>query len=537
MTRLAMLASTASIHLAAAAAAAMPKAEQLEADGAVIGAIVLDKANIFDLDDPKENNWLYRWANRLHIVTTDRTIEKQLLFSQGDRYSKRLLDESARILRGRRYLYTAEVEPIRYQDGVVDVAVRTKDVWSLFPELSLARSGGENTTEIGLEEENLFGRGQQIRYSHTNTVDRTSDTFDFIDPHLGRSWVSLNLSASDNSDGYSNLISAVRPFHALDARWSAGLTLYDDDRRTRLYELGDEIAEFRHQREYHRAFYGWSKGLRGNWARRWSLGFVYDNNVFSEARDPVFPAAIPADRKLVYPYLGLEFVENRFTTSLNHDQIGRTEDFRLGKRLALSLGWANESVASDRDALIYQVSAGRSYGSFDKTALILSADLSGRLESGQTANSLSSVSARLYHRQSEKRLFFISISGDYGHALDLDNPLELGGDSGLRGYPLRYQSGDARALLTVEQRYFTNWYPFRLFRVGGAIFFDAGRTWGDNPVGGESLGWLKDAGFGLRLSPTRGKSTKVLHLDVAFPLDGDDSIDDVQLLLEAKRSF
>ena len=277
--------------------------------------------------------------------------------------------------------------------------------------------------------------------------------------------------------------------------------------------------------------------MRGNWARRWSLGFVYDNNVFSEARDPVFPAAIPADRKLVYPYLGLEFVEDRFTTSLNHDQIGRTEDFRLGKRLALSLGWANEELAADRDALIYQVSAGRSYGSFDKTAIILSADLSGRIEGGQTANSLSSVSARLYHRQSEKRLFFVSISGDYGHALDLDNPLELGGDNGLRGYPLRYQSGDVRALLTIEQRYFTNWYPFRLFRVGGAIFFDAGRTWGDNPVGGESLGWLKDAGFGLRLSPTRGKSTKVLHLDVAYPLDGDDSIDGVQLLLEAKRSF
>ena len=30
---------------------------------------------------------------------------------------------------------------------------------------------------------------------------------------------------------------------------------------------------------------------------------------------------------------------------------------------------------------------------------------------------------------------------------------------------------------------------------------------------------------------------KVFHVDVAFPLDGDDGIDDVQILFEAKRSF
>lgn len=92
-------------------------------------------------------------------------------------------------------------------------------------------------------------------------------------------------------------------------------------------------------------------------------------------------------------------------------------------------------------------------------------------------------------------------------------------------------------LLTVEQRYFTDWYPFRLARVGGAIFADVGRVWGQNPLGGEPLGWLTDVGIGLRLAPTRSSAGKVLHIDLAFPLDGDDTIDNVQILLEAKRSF
>jgi hemolysin activation/secretion protein len=131
----------------------------------------------------------------------------------------------------------------------------------------------------------------------------------------------------------------------------------------------------------------------------------------------------------------------------------------------------------------------------------------------------------------------MTLDATRGHNLDLDNPLEIGGDTGLRGYPLRYQSGDASMLFTVEQRYFTDWYPFRLARVGGAVFADVGRTWGDNPVQGSSLGWLRDVGFGLRLGPTRGAAGDVIHLDIAFPLDGDPSIDKVQILLESKGSF
>ena len=77
----------------------------------------------------------------------------------------------------------------------------------------------------------------------------------------------------------------------------------------------------------------------------------------------------------------------------------------------------------------------------------------------------------------------------------------------------------------------------KLFRVGGAIFADTGRTWGDNPLGGESLGWLSDVGFGLRFAPTRTGTRSIIHLDIAFPLDGDPTIDSVQILLESKKGF
>ena len=503
----------------------------------VVGSIILDKSDVFDLSNPEENNALYRLANRLHIITKDKVIRKQLLFQSGDAYSARLVGESERILRNNRYLYDAEITATRLEDGVVDLTVATRDVWSLGPDLSASRSGGENRTQIGLEETNLLGSGQTIRFNHEKDVDRTSDMFEFYDKHIGSSWVSTFLRISDNSDGKSNMLSAIRPFYALDSRWSAGTWAIDDDRRSALYVAGEEAAEYQHARRNFSLFGGWSKGLQKGRAKRWTVGITHDEDTFSTVQDPSLPALIPENRKLVYAFTGFEIVEDEFETAKNHDQIGRTEDFMMGFHLSAMLGWSDTSLGADRDALIYRGNVSRGFGSLDKKALLVSALLSGRLESGHSKNSKIGLKANYYRKQSAKRLFFATLTATHGHELDLDNPVRIGGDSGLRGYPLRYQNGDSKLLLTLEQRYFTDWYPFRLARIGGAVFADIGRAWGQNPVGAESRDWLADIGFGLRVAPTRGSSGKMVHIDIAFPLNGDDTIDSVQILLEAKRSF
>ena len=515
----------------------LPTGAVLEQDNAVIGEIRLEKSNVFDLSNPEENNWLYRLANRLHIVSQDKVLQKQLLFRSGDTYSLRQVDESERILRGNRYLFDARIRPTRYQNGVVDLTVSTWDVWTLNPDISLSRSGGENRTKYGLEETNLLGRGQLVRVARIEDVDRTSDSFEFSDKHLGRSWVSALLKLSDNSDGKFNLLSAIRPFYALDTRWSAGGWLLEDERREALYALGEEAAEYRQERDYQSVFGGWSRGLQDGWVRRWTAGIVRDDNRFTAAINPTLPALIPQDRDLVYAFIGLELLEDDYQKTENRDQIGKTEDFYLGTRLSGSLGWADTSFGADRDALIFWGQASRGFGSLERHALLLSSSASGRVESGHAVNSLFNITARYYQTQSRKRLFFATLSATAGHSLDLDNTIEIGGNNGLRGYPLRYQSGDSKLLLTLEQRYFTDWYPFRLVRIGGAVFADAGRVWGEDPVNGRRFKWLSDVGFGLRFAPTRSSAGKMIHLDVAFPLGGDASIDTVQFLLESKRSF
>jgi hemolysin activation/secretion protein len=135
--------------------------------------------------------------------------------------------------------------------------------------------------------------------------------------------------------------------------------------------------------------------------------------------------------------------------------------------------------------------------------------------------------------------FLARFTGDAGHDLDGDHTLQLGGDTGLRGYPLRYQNGNQRALFTIEERLYTQWYLFRLFNVGGAAFYDMGRTWGTTLVPTPQLGLLKDAGVGLRLGNARSSFGSVIHIDLAVPFDHNSSADisAVQFLVSTQTSF
>lgn len=168
---------------------------------------------------------------------------------------------------------------------------------------------------------------------------------------------------------------------------------------------------------------------------------------------------------------------------------------------------------------------------------LLSSEFSGRRERGEFDALLARVDARYDHRWSERTTTHLRLGADLGQALDLDQLVSLGGENGLRGYPYRYANGERNAVLTLEQRWYTDWYPGRLFRVGAAAFVDIGRSWGDLPEGPESLGTLRDVGIGLRLANTRSGRAHVIHIDLAHPLDGSGDIDQPQLLVSTRKSF
>jgi outer membrane protein assembly factor BamA len=516
----------------------LPSDGELEAAGAVIGNIDIDIRNIFDESDAREANGLFWLANHLHIRTKHATIKAQLLFARGDKYLARKLAETERALRLLTYIYDARVVPVRYADGKVDIKVITKDVWTLSPGISFGRAGGSNSTNFNLQDSNFLGWGKGLEISHGSTVDRTSTSVDWTDPNvLGSRWTS-DLTYADSSDGMQRSLKVARPFYSLDAPWSAKITAVKFDRTISRYNLGDIVDQFNDNESSYELSGGISSGLIDGWAKRFTFGVRYDRNIFLPTPVTSMPARqLPPDRTLSYPFVGFDVLQDKYRKVGDENQIGRTEDLYFGTEVTGEVGLSNSAFGADRNAIMLAAKALRGIEITELQQLFLTGAFSSRIEDGRARNLKADAGAKYYWRWRTDWLLYAALSGTVTDSLDPDMQLLLGGDNGLRGYPLRYESGTSRALFTVEQRFYTDWYPFRLVRVGGAIFADVGRTWGSGVVGNSDPGLLRDVGFGLRLGNTRSGLGNVLHIDFAFPLNNLVGIQRFQVLVQTMQSF
>jgi hypothetical protein len=516
----------------------VPSDEVMESAGALIGAIDIDIRDIFDPDDPRENSGLYRLADRLHIKTRRGAIKAQLLFKTGDLYKARKLAETERNLRMLVYIYDAHIVPVRYAGGKVDIKVITKDVWTLSPGISFGRAGGTNTTSYNLQEENFLGWGKTVQISRSSNVDRTSSAVSYADPNVFESRWTAALAYVDSSDGHQRSLQIAQPFYSLDTRWSAKAAAISFDRTVSRYSLGNIADQFNDNETTYQLGGGVSSGLVDGWSKRLLFGMFYDQNLFVPTPSTTLPAKpLPPDRTLSYPYVGIDVLQDNFKKVGDENEIGRTEDLYFGTEVTGQVGLSNGVFGAHTNALMLAATAVHGCELPWEQQLFLSWDFSSRIEDGRAVNLITDGSAKYYWRWRQDWLLYAALSATVTHSLDPDMQLLLGGDNGMRGYPLRYESGTSRGLLTVEQRVFTDWYPFRLVRVGAAVFTDVGRTWGSGVVGNSDPGLLRDVGFGLRLGNTRSGLGNVLHIDFAFPLSSIAGIQKFQFLVQTFQTF
>jgi len=529
------------VAAAAAALLALPLAVQAAGPdagpGGRIGEIRIIRHDVFDTRIEGENKRAYRFANRLHRRTHEPVVERLLLFSPGDAYDPALLEETARLLRAQGYLREAEVRAVPAADGRVDVVVETWDAWTLNPGVQGNVGGGNSEFGFEIEEGNVLGTGARVSLAQRNKRDRDETRLSWRHEHQFGRWIGLEAQLRDASDGNGWAAAIGQPFYALGTRHAWRLSL---DRQTSVepfYAYGDKVAEYRQRNRDVDVWWGASAGFDGNRVRRWLFGLREQRRRFLPATDPTLAGPVPADRHLVGPWAGVEWQQDDWVVARNRDQIGVTEDIRLGLRWSARLGWSDRGLGADRNAAWWDIEASRGYPIGSTDLLRLDAHSTGRLERGRARDAVLGARARYYRQIDDRQLFFAVLEGEYGHALDLDGRPTLGSDMGLRAYPDRWANGDRWARLSLERRYFTDWYPGRLFRVGGAAFLDVGRTWGRDALGGGNPGLMADVGIGLRLGNTRSAFARMIHVDLAVPLDGDPRLDKVALVIEARTEL
>jgi len=221
--------------------------------------------------------------------------------------------------------------------------------------------------------------------------------------------------------------------------------------------------------------------------------------------------------------------------------MGRIEDIQMGENLKLGLGLLHKSFGSSNDYLKLSTQYSKAYEiGEDKLFFLKMTGVSyhgkGSLEGGTL-----DVQGFWYFLNRHGGNYHVSGRFTTSSNLKAGEQFTIGGtkenekpnDKILRGYPFAYQTGNKRALITMEKQFHFDWYPLHLMKFGAVIFTDIGSAWG----AGNKAKLLTDVGVGLRLFPTRSSTGSSLHLDFSIPLTERDKVDNYQFLLKISNSF
>jgi outer membrane protein assembly factor BamA len=485
-----------------------------------IGRVYITRLPIFDENNEEENNWLYRLANRFHYLTRETQVREQLLFEDGEVYEARKIQESARLLRDAGYLYDANIHRTSTCEDTVDLEVVTRDVWSLSIDTSFSRSGGENDFRLGIGESNLLGTGQKLSLFTEKDDERESTSFFYEDKNIRSTRIRTNLLVQDSDDGHQYAAGFYLPFYALDTRRSWGILVNQTERVDTQYFRGEAFTEVDHEVDDLNLFYGFSAGLVDGVTRRWSFGYRYREDKFDAANDLAPPTTLPLNKKLSYPYANLEMIEDNYTTAFNLDQINRTEDLHLGYSVNVNVGYAASSHGSDQDRIVFSGRFNDTLIFTDRMLLQHSFHLNGlyNQETNLSEEIVANYAITYFRSQTTHRSFYAELNLTWSENLDSHQQILLGGENGVRGFDRRYQSGDRRMVLTLEERQYTNIHLLNLAYLGFAAFIDIGRAWDPEIDEGFDDDYLASFGVGIRLASSKSDSARVIHIDLAFPL-------------------
>lgn len=489
-------------------------------DGVVVDSVEINNREIYDTSIPRYSNFLFRTANKLHIVTKQAVIRRELLLGVGAPFSAALAEETARNLRQKCRLVDAWVETERLPNDHLLVRVVTIDQWSLVGGVELSREGNRTRYKFGFEERNLLGYNQLLGVDWV--IQEGDDNYvhgKFHDYRLFGKPVMLALEYNTDPRGKLSQVSLVRPYYNLDQHLYWNVTAAQNGGRRDVYGVDSTGATVR-------TGYWKNTGKQVDLIGEYRVGsrntklvggvwYTYHTDEVTEFQGHGF--VVPTDSTYHLPSLTLKGLHTQFLRLRRLNSLQLLEDYSLTSGVELQAGRAFDADGSGHlyDALDLIARVGDLFGHNIVTA---THQQSWWLKSGRELRRRSVSSLRYYNNS----LPFLTLAARLQYQTDyydaVDSPVRLGGTSGIRGYDEFALAGDRAAIFNLE----TRWFPgveLLSALIGGAIFADAGRTFDR----GESF-TLNDLqysfGFGLRISLERATKSEIVRMDCAVRKDG-----------------
>ncbi|OGS42398.1 MAG: hypothetical protein A2506_12790, partial [Elusimicrobia bacterium RIFOXYD12_FULL_66_9] len=482
--------------------------------------ITIERTNVFDPAVAGEDWWLFRAANRIHIMTREAVIRRELLFAPGEPWDSLKVIESERNLRANGSFRNSEIVQVPRPDGSSDAVVRTQDAWTTTPQFAIGTEGGKNFLSYGLEENNLLGLGKSVSYEHSQDGSVISNSYGYGDPRFLGSRLGMNGSYTRNQNGDQINLDLARPFYSLEADHAMGMGWTRTLGEESLVRDGEEYSKFHRSVRLADAAYGVRLTGDRDFVQRGEAGWYSEKFHFDPTPDTI-PGSLPESRELSGPTMGYSWVQPRYIKETYIDGMERVEDFNLGNELKARGGFMAEATGSDRDRWMFNVSDQQGMRLGPGRFILARVAASSRLAARRWENGLVTAGLNLFWKTywTYERTLVLHAEGSAGRFLDPQNQLSLGGSSGLRGYKNDSFVGGRSILFNLEDRFFFEREWFHLMRLGGVFFVDSGVA---VPEGsGFSFKRFKtDLGAGLRIAGTRSRSGGVARIDVAYALDG-----------------
>ena len=206
--------------------------EFLQYEGLIIRNIRFVKVDVFGasiLDTTtREDSWLAKRGNSVHIKTNTRILERLLLIKEGEMVDPRILADNVRIYRDLSYIEDAKiiVEPVPSQEGFADIIIVVKDQWSkaFYIELSEINAG-----RLELFDRNIFGTGNEIQNNiHWNPEKSSTWGYEAIynNRNIFGSFIDGRFQYSNVFDNEAYGLNFSRKFYTPNTKYAGGASAF-----------------------------------------------------------------------------------------------------------------------------------------------------------------------------------------------------------------------------------------------------------------------------------------------------------------------
>jgi hypothetical protein len=491
-----------------------------------IRKILIDAAPVYSAEQAEESSWA-DFTNRYHIGTRESVIRTELLFKEGDVLDEELLEASERALRRFKFLNEAEVSVVPVDAQTVDIGVRTKEAWSLEPGMNIKGGGGLATVSGHLIEFNLLGYGKKLFAEGTYENDvGTTWAFGYSDYQLLNSrWVGT--AKYKNGPLVESLFLTARlPLYSPDSKWSYGGAAYQGDSIIRLFEDGEESSRIGAENVALNGFLTRSFGQRYQ-KTNLKLGLKYYQKDYSTLGSET-TTPLPPDQENVTPSVELSTGKIDFARNTHINKMGYAEDYWLGLRYGGTVGYGIP-LQDSLELWDLQTFVVKNIAFAHQQLLKLNASV----DSEAVRNTFVKATAR-YYKKFSRHTVATRLTTNLGFEVDSSKQLQLGADSGLRGYPARAFTGERLILMNLEDRQF--WGTTSIgpqLAIGTVVFLDAGNVWKvDESIALGDLNW--STGFGLRIGISNLPKQPIVRLDLGWAIGG---VNNFEVTMGAEQHF